>query len=696
MPSPTDHVWMLKAIGELPFSVGKRLLFDILRGDASESVRKHAFQRLQSFGALAYDERELDALLDRLLLNGMIESVPLPSNRFVKVLKITERGRAEITSPTLHEKKASLTYTLCSPVITDEDHRIFSALDFFLGSYDDAQKKAIISPAKSILCIAGAGSGKTTVLTKRIEYLATYKSVPPDRILAVTFTRKAREEMMSRLKNLPVHVETFNSFCEKILKRYGSRIYERSVRVISAREKMQLLLAALARHGLTMEQALDVYFSSIQRRQKTDEVLAWTLLHDCFFILDYFKARNEPLDDFSRGAPKDEAARAKAIFDICIDMDERMKVSGLRDYTDQIMDALRLFKRFPDLVPSFDHVLVDEYQDVNSSQIELLDLLRAPNIFCVGDPRQSIFGWRGSKIGYILSFPEKYPDAEIVCLTKNYRSAQKIVDLMNQSIAPMRLPDLEGRGIMQSRVDLQKCSDDADEMNTVVQEVAGSKDVSLFVLARTNRQLLDLSAVLRMRGIGHALRTEDVRSTVLTKESNVTLATIHAIKGMEAMRVIVMGCTSQNFPCKAQDHPVVSMVKIDDYDREEEERRLFYVAISRAKESLLLTYTGNNLTKYITPEMLRMIGKTPHAASQNQVKISATASGDLLRRLKEWRLLLAKTHRIAPYMILHDRTLMEIADSKPSTSEELMAIQGMGPVKVQRYGDSILKIIHGV
>ena len=155
--------------------------------------------------------------------------------------------------------------------ITDQDRIMFNELDFFIGNYNENQKKAIISPSKKILCVAGAGSGKTSVLTKRIEFLIKYRGVDPKKILAITFTRKAKQEMKKRLIELGVntHVQTFNSFSEKVLRIYGDKIYRRFIKVIDYREKIIMIISALDHLGLKIEDAIDIYFKSYQKINST-------------------------------------------------------------------------------------------------------------------------------------------------------------------------------------------------------------------------------------------------------------------------------------------------------------------------------------------------------------------------------------------------------------------------------------------
>lgn len=499
--------------------------------------------------------------------------------------------------------------------ISEEDRIIFNELPDFLEDYNDDQKKAIISDNNQILCIAGAGSGKTTVLAKRIEFLVKYRGVNPQKILAITFTRKAKEEMQKRLMQLGInpHVHTFNSFSERVLKLYWNNIYSRPTKIIDYGSKVMMLVSALSSMDLTINQAIEGYYTQFQRTNKPVEQLSNSFLNDCFSVLEYFKLRNEEIYDFSENAYPEDRQNARMMYQICKYINQQMKLAGLRDFTDQILDTINFFESSPNFIPEFEHILIDEYQDINSTQAKLIDLLNSKNLFCVGDPRQSIFGWRGSDIGYILNFQEKYPASEIISLTKNYRSNNNIVDLINKSVKNMGLPDLEPNFEQGKQIYLKKFNSEEEEHEFVINNIIASPmpGNEIFVLARTNRQLNQLSEKLKQMQIPHIIKIEGVNLTNSERNDCLILATIHAIKGLEAQKVFVIGCNEQNFPCRASDHPVIDIIKTNDYDREEEERRLFYVAISRAKNKLYLTYTGKKPTSFITDEMLNLIEDKP-------------------------------------------------------------------------------------
>jgi DNA helicase-4 len=618
-----DYLYILRALNEIQFPVGKGLIIDFLLGDMKNpSIKKNELFILHNFRALRkYSESEVRAMLDNLIVNGMVESSSLIGNKFAQVLGITQKGNEELISPSLQKKKL-VNNLECKTNITDDERVLFKELDFFLSKYNDEQKKAIILQKSKILCIAGAGSGKTTVLVKRIEFLVKYQSANPNKILAITFTRKARQEMEHRLEKLGiqgVQIETFNSFSEKILQKYGHLFYDSPKRVMTYQDKIFAMNFALSNMGTDLETAVNKYFSESQKRNKEPGQLANIFMNDCFSVIEYFKSKKEKLYDFSNDVDDEkDKDSARMISQICQNLELQMRMQGLRDYTDQIIDTINLFGKFKNFVPEFENILVDEYQDVNAMQIELLDILisKSPNIrlFAVGDPRQSIFGWRGSDVNYILKFQEKYPESEIVNLTKNYRSANKIVNFMNHSIQDMKMPDLEACGFGEAEIKLLDFDSEISEHDFVLREISnyiknGIFGEEIFVLARTNRQLMELSRKLKIVNIPHVVKTDELKKPTESNNGDVTLATIHAIKGLEAKIVFIIGCNEQNFPCKASDHPVIEIVKMgmQEYDKEEEEKRLFYVAISRAKEKLFISYSGKKPTYFINEEM-RKIG----------------------------------------------------------------------------------------
>ena len=392
--------------------------------------------------------------------------------------------------------------------------------------------------------------------------------------------------------------------------------------VINYGNKAMAISMALNKSGFKLSEAINLYFTENQKRNKTKEDLSNLFMNDCFFIIDYFKIKNKELYDFSIEVDLKNKKSARMINEVCKHLTEYMKFNGLRNYTDQMIDAINFLKKSKEHIPEFEYILVDEYQDVNKIQVELLDILKPKNLFCVGDPRQSIFGWRGSDIKNILKFKNKYTDSDIVILQTNYRSSEYIIKFMNTLVKDMNLPDLKTSLIFEKNIKLIEFSNEEREYDFIIKKILISNipKEEIFVLSRTNRQLRELSNLMKQKNILHILKTEEINSEVTAKKGEITLATIHSIKGLEAKTVFIIGCNESNFPCKTSDHPLVEMIKIEEYDKEEEEKRLLYVGISRAKENLYLTYSGKKPTYFITNEMLEIIKSQDNINNNSTIK----------------------------------------------------------------------------
>lgn len=609
-----DYLNILRAIQDIPFHVGKNLLIDFLQGkEDNQSIKKNRLHKKMSFGSLAYEKDELVALINNLIVNDLIEYETLQHNKRWKVLKLTSQGRAELERPQLYKKKLAYQGLDETTSLTEEDEIRHLEYKEYLKDFNDFQKKAITLPAKHILTIAGAGSGKTTVLTTRIDHLIRNHGVDQQKILAITFTRKARKEMQKRLKKLghsSVCVETFNSFCEKTLQSFTHLIYDKPTQVLKYREKIHIVHTALSKLNISMKEVIDQYYTTAQKKGKTEEELISIFINDCFHIRDYFKAKNQKISPkafFCQTAK--HSSTIKLIIGVVNYINAYMIRNGLRDYTDQLIDTLSFYEKSPTHIPHFEHILVDEYQDVNDTQIQLINTLQYDNLFVVGDPRQSIYGWRGSDLRYIIRFPELYSDAQLIHLTTNYRSSPAIVELINKAISPMRLPDLVSFKQSEKNITLTHHQNESEEYSHVVDSIKKSLNPrhDIFILARTNKQLSEIAKLLEKNKIDHIIRKEELKTTTPSRKNALTLATIHAIKGLEAQTVFVVGCTQKYFPCKGSEHPIIDLLKREEYDKEEEERRLFYVALSRAKQDLHLSYSARSTTYFITESMKRLI-----------------------------------------------------------------------------------------
>lgn len=278
-----------------------------------------------------------------------------------------------------------------------------------LEGLNDAQRRAVTSTAPVILCLAGAGSGKTRVLTHRIAYLHQEHRVGTSNMLALTFTRLAGKEMKDRIMALigqqegrKLFCNTFHAFAAVVLREWGKRI------------------------------GLDECFS-IYDQEDQESILQ--------NIIEEFGNRttlNKVLPVLLEPGWKDETACPEE-YRVAQEYRYRLKQNNAIDLDGLIPTVNDLWKGHPDILAhyqkTYTHVFVDEFQDTNDEQMEMLRLLRPENLFVVGDDFQNIYTWRGAKIEYILTFPERYPGCEVVKLEDNYRSTRQIVEAANNLIS---------------------------------------------------------------------------------------------------------------------------------------------------------------------------------------------------------------------------------------------------------------------
>ncbi len=692
----TPELAVLRLMEELPFPVGKKLISDVLRGEQDSRIRKLRLNLCEHHGALdLYSDRDIYETLDGMLFDGMVEITKDSSTKYYPVLTITSRGKQYLEEPwekSHEEGKDGFEYD----AVTEQDRELFSHLSDFLGGLSEEQSKAVTCPSARILCIAGAGSGKTTVLTRRIEFMTRMRGVDPRSILAITFTRKARQEMISRLKGLPVHVETFNSFCEKFLGKNEERMLGERRSVMGFRERIRIFSKALDKLGYDPAMAIDKYYGS--RKGKDEKTLFFGLMGDIFGLMDHYKNNMRDIEHFkeaiiSKASSKDRPIALFA-YNLVKKIEELKAKERYRDYTDQIVDSMRIMERFPETIPGFSHILVDEYQDVNDIQVRLLDILKPNNLFVVGDPRQSIYGWRGSKVKNIMDFPRQ-AESSVVQLADNYRSLDGIVGSANLVISPMKMSELNHVRKGEAKMTLSRHKDDKAEIMFITQAVL-SRSVEeygdVMVLARTNKQVQEISESLGQYGIPHiAKRTEEQSENLEPEEGKVTVSTIHAIKGLEAKVVFIAGVSTKMFPCLVSEHPVQDLARIDfEYEKQDEELRLLYVAMTRAKDELHMSFSGR-MSKFIGESLKGRFAYIDNAKEN----IRKSESSPVLHDLKDWRKQKAEETRLLPYMIFPDRTLHQLASRMPQSLRELHDIPGMGPSKISKYGEEILDIITG-
>lgn len=291
-----------------------------------------------------------------------------------------------------------------------------------LNGMNDRQAEAVQTTEGPLLIMAGAGSGKTRVLTHRIAYLIDEKMVNPWNILAITFTNKAAREMRERAEKLKTEAQdcliaTFHSMCVRILRREADHIgYNRNFTIVDPGEQRTLMKRILKNLNL-------------DPKKWNERAILGTISNAKNDLIDEVAYANLADDMYTEIVAKCYTAYQK-----------ELRQSEAMDFDDLIMLTLRLFDQNPDVLTyyqqRYQYIHVDEYQDTNHAQYQLVKLLasRFKNICVVGDADQSIYGWRGADMQNILDFEKDYPEAKVVLLEENYRSTKTILQAANEVI----------------------------------------------------------------------------------------------------------------------------------------------------------------------------------------------------------------------------------------------------------------------
>ena len=291
-----------------------------------------------------------------------------------------------------------------------------------LNGMNDRQAEAVQTTEGPLLIMAGAGSGKTRVLTHRIAYLIDEKMVNPWNILAITFTNKAAREMKERAAALnpatqDCLIATFHSMCVRILRREADHIgYNRNFTIVDPGEQRTLMKRILKNLNL-------------DPKKWNERAILGTISNAKNDLIDEVAYANMAGDMYTEIVAKCYTAYQK-----------ELRQSEAMDFDDLIMLTLRLFDQNPDVLTyyqqRYQYIHVDEYQDTNHAQYQLVKLLasRFKNICVVGDADQSIYGWRGADMQNILDFEKDYPEAKVVLLEENYRSTKTILQAANEVI----------------------------------------------------------------------------------------------------------------------------------------------------------------------------------------------------------------------------------------------------------------------
>ena len=309
-----------------------------------------------------------------------------------------------------------------------------------LQNLNSAQLEAVCAPLAPALVLAGAGSGKTRVLTNRILYLVTECGVDPSQILAITFTNKAANEMKRRLYDFNcragyMQVSTIHSFCARVLRAEANYVSRSSSFSIYTEEEKRNVLKKIVKDVFedADSKMADVFSDSISDiKNKAPELLDGDLADNSD---GYLNDELDKLSDACDGATRTDLVK------VINEYTQKMAQNNAMDFDDLLYYTHKLFVSFPEILEKYRdiyrYILIDEFQDTNKVQYQIFKMLgqKYRNIFVVGDDDQSIYSWRGAEANNLQKFQKDFPDCNLFKLEQNYRSTKRILDVANEVIS---------------------------------------------------------------------------------------------------------------------------------------------------------------------------------------------------------------------------------------------------------------------
>ena len=601
-----------------------------------------------------------------------------------------------------------------------------------LDGLNPEQRRAAEAVRGPVCILAGAGSGKTTTITRRIAQQVASGAFAPAQIMAVTFTDKAAGELKQRLAALGapgVRASTFHSAALRQLRHFAPGAVGK----------------ILPSKALALRQIANSLPAPFKFRPAGDLATE----------IEWAKNRRIPVERYAVEADgREPPIPIDLMLRVFREYERRKEAEGLIDFEDLLELTVQMFEQNGDARETFRAqyraFTVDEYQDVNLLQQTLLDywLGDRDDLCVVGDDYQSIYSFTGAGPEHLLGVPARFPQALIVRLEENYRSTPQVLALANKLV-----PNLGGaeKTLRPTLADgeepvVRPYPTPEDEGEAIVAEIRrlGEPLEEIAILARTNARLTDFEELLHEAGIpfqGASLlerdaarritrrlerSTEDaagavraaalesgwleqlpdklgerevVRQTDLARivrlaadfdgdaasfvadlrrrfdsggdgARGVNLLTLHRAKGLEFEAVFIPRLQEKELPSKQARTPAEIA----------EERRLLYVGMTRAKRVLWLTWSGKR-SRFLTE-----LGVSGGVAAP-VAKRDWTPEGE---RLRAWRLERSKADGVPPYVVFHDSVLHQIAELRPASLGELSQIAGVGPTKLERYGDELL------
>lgn len=437
---------------------------------------------------------------------------------------------------------------------------------------DSNQQKIVNSTEKNIVVVAGAGSGKTAVLTQRIRQLIEDKSVTPADITAITFTNMAADEMKERLADIEgieaMFVGTIHSFANRILKNDGRyyKLLTDEMYSILIKELIDKYCKYLTKDRFVDYENLVKEYSSGNSKVSKEAVL-------CFFEDDEQYEYNMLLRKY---VSPEERAYPESVYTLCRKRD-------ILTFDELIVKAKTSLESYGKIK----YLFVDEYQDVGNLEDSFIRSLEAENNFIVGDDWQSIYGFKGANVKIFKNYV-KSPDWKCYYLDNNYRNSEDIVDFAESIIGEVtdRLPKHvvvknSGKGNVQVST--------MSQLGNFIKKIKANKQYgSWFFLARTRQDVNYMLEACKKANVPATtfskgdLSLEEMRE--LIRDNTVKVLTVHAAKGLEVDNVLLYG----NFPVKMKPITYAENNSEKKLQQKYEERRIMYVGVTRAKTTLVV------------------------------------------------------------------------------------------------------------
>ena len=571
---------------------------------------------------------------------------------------------------------------------------------------DDAQQAIVNTLNGPVVIYAGAGSGKTRALTHRIANGVSNNVYDPEKVLALSFTTRAADEMALRLSAMGIRnvaTRTFHSAALRQLKYFWPEVIGGQMPVI-VENKYKVMNLVLPNSKNRNKEFISVIENAKTNRLDPDSLTNLDHAHAYQSYIDYLDKNN------------------------------------LIDFEDVLMLLVAIFEDRPDLLAevhrAYEWFSVDEYQDVNPLQQTLLDLWLGENdnICVVGDVCQTIYSFAGAKNKFLQEFTVKFPEASVFKLNRNYRSSAEIVEFANNLLAQMPNQKSNVGQLFATRNQVQKVSvssysTELEEAQSIVDEInkmieSGTKLKDIAVLSRTNSQLEKVAIKLEENNINYSIQTSEKYSLRTRLEEKVTLASIHATKGLEWENLFLIGASDDLIPFVQADGPEEIL----------EELRLFYVAVTRAKNKLFISWTKSrdidgkervisrfiNTSKQNIENVLDntnyLINKVNKSIERALIKCKfcqqplVSGSEVILKRCKNcpgvlpqeyldaaslWRREMAIQESIPEFLVFSNATLEAFTECiyEAKNEEDFLAIPGVDLEKFNKYFDELSTIL---